>query len=85
MKKLPALLMVMALLAMNFASTAHAACDQPGGCGDFEMAASVDDHGNKGGEKQNAMCDCCATCGHHHNTEREGADTHEDDVGEPFS
>ncbi len=66
MKKLPALLMVMALLAMNFASTAHAACDQPGGCGDFEMAASVDDHGNKGGEKQNAMCDCCATCGHHH-------------------
>lgn len=66
MKKLPALLMVMALLATNFASTAHAACDQPGGCGDFEIMASVDDHGDKDGETQKVMCECCATCGSHH-------------------
>lgn len=66
MKKLPALFMVMALLVMSFASVSHAACDQPGGCGDFEIMASVDDHGNEDGEKQNAMCDCCATCGKHH-------------------
>jgi len=69
MKKLPAFIMVIALLVMNFASMAHAECEHAGGCGDTQIVKSIDDTSNQDGDTQQANCDCCATCsGHHHHS-----------------
>jgi len=67
MKKLPAYIMVIALLAMNIASAAHADCAEGTVCGGIQAVVSIDDAGDHDGEKQKADCDCCARCaGHHH-------------------
>lgn len=66
MKKLPAYIMVIALLVMNIASVAHADCVEGTLCGGIQAVISVDDADDHNGEKQNASCDCCATCGGHH-------------------
>lgn len=66
MKKLPAYIMVIALLVMNIASAAHADCAEGTVCGGIQAVVSIDDAGDHDGEKQNAACDCCATCGGHH-------------------
>ncbi len=72
MKKLPAYIMVIALLAMNIASAAHADCAEGMVCGGIQAVVSIDDAGNDSDdhnkEQRNAACECCATCGgHHHN------------------
>lgn len=66
MKKLPAYIMVIALLVMNIASAAHADCVEGTVCGGIQAVISIDGAGDHDGEKQNASCDCCATCGSHH-------------------
>lgn len=66
MKKLPAYIMVIALLVMNIASAAHADCVEGTVCGGIQAVVSIDDAGDHDSEKQNVACDCCATCGGHH-------------------
>lgn len=66
MKKLPAFIMVIALLVMNIASIAHAECSANGVCDGVQVVKSVNDSGDQDGGQQKAVCDCCATCGHHH-------------------
>ena len=69
MKKLPAYIMVIALLVMNLASVAHADCTDDMNCAAVQSAVSVDDAGDhQQDEQKSAACDCCATCGHHHHT-----------------
>ncbi len=68
MKKLPAYMMVMALMVMNFASIAHADCAEGMICDGVQQTISADQqHDQDGGDKQ-AACDCCATCSHHHHS-----------------
>ncbi len=66
MKKLPAYIMVIALLVMNIATVAHADCAEGILCSGIQAVVSIDDASDHDGEKQNASCDCCATCGGHH-------------------
>ena len=70
MEKIPAYIMVVALLVMNVASAAHADCAEGMACGDIQAVASIDDAGNDSGdqdnERQNAAFDGCAKCGGHH-------------------
>lgn len=70
MKKLPAYIMVIALLVMNFASVAHADCAEGTLCGGIQASVSLTDAGDQDQDKdqQNAACDCCATCGGHHHS-----------------
>jgi len=73
MKKLPAYIMVIALLVMNIASAAHADCAEGTVCGGIQAVVSIDDAGNDSGdqdkEQRNAACDCCATCGGHNHSQ----------------
>jgi hypothetical protein len=68
MKKLPAYIMVIALLVMNFASIAHAECTEGMVCGGVQASASVDhtDDQNQDDSQKQAACDCCASGHHHH-------------------
>ncbi len=68
MKKLPALLMVMTLLLMSIASSAHADCAEAGGCDSIQAVKSIDDSSDHDGDTQKAACDCCATCSHHNHS-----------------
>jgi hypothetical protein len=78
MKKFSTLIMVMALLVMNIASIAHAECSAIGVCDGVQVVKSVDDSGDQGGDTQKTVCDCCATCGHHHHTHASLAHTKTD-------
>ena len=69
MKKLSALIMVVAFLTMNFASAAHADCTEAGSCDSVQIVKSIDDASNQDGDTQQTSCDYCATCsGHHHHS-----------------
>ena len=69
MKNLPAYIMVFALLVMSIANVAHADCMESASCTGVQASQLLDDAGDHDGEKQNAVCDCCATCGHHHHSQ----------------
>lgn len=59
------MILILALLAMNVASTAHADC-AGGLCNDTQVMTSVDSS-HDDDQQQNTDCECCATCsGHHH-------------------
>ena len=66
MKKLPAFMMVMALLVMSFANIAHADCAEGMICDGVEQTLSADQHNDHDGDQKQAACDCCATCSEHH-------------------
>lgn len=69
MKKLPAYIMVIALLVMNIASVAHAECTGGGTlCSGAPITASVDDTDNQDQDngQQESSCECCSTGHHHH-------------------
>ena len=71
MKKLPALILVMALMVMNFATAAHADCAEGLICDGMQQVESMDQHDqhNQNDDGQQTSCDCCATCsGHHHHS-----------------
>lgn len=59
-------MMIVTLLAVNLASTAHAACLTLTDCESTQTVQSVKDTHNQTGDLQQAGCDCCAVCGHHH-------------------
>lgn len=63
MKKFSTFIMIIALLVMNIASIAHAECNTGGVCDGVQVVESIDQDGD---DSQQAVCDCCATCGHNH-------------------
>lgn len=70
MKKLPAYILVVAMLVMSIASAAHAECGEGLVCGTVQTVSAADDVHSESGDHQNdeqqSFCDCCATCGGHH-------------------
>ena len=66
MKKLPAYIMVIALLVMNLTSAAHATCADGTLCDGLQVSVSIDDAGdqNQDNNQQDASWDCCLS-GHH--------------------
>lgn len=66
MTKLPAYILVVAMLVMSIASTAHADCAEGFVCDGLQQTSVMDKHDQDDGS-QKADCDCCARCaGHHH-------------------
>lgn len=66
MKKLPAYILVVAMMVMSIASTAHADCAEGFVCDGLQQTSVMDKHDQDDGS-QKADCDCCARCaGHHH-------------------
>lgn len=64
MKKLPAYIMVVALLVANIASVAHAAC--PDGISiDGSQIVEAMDNGSNDSENKSAGCDDCSCCHSH--------------------
>jgi hypothetical protein len=68
-KKCSAFMMVIALLVMNIASVSHAECPESDGYERVQAVTSAGDSGDMEKGTQSAVCDCCATCGHHHHVQ----------------
>ena len=70
MKKLPAYILVVAMLVMSIASTAHADCAEGLVCDGMQTVSAAGDVHSESSDHQNdeqqSFCDCCATCGGHH-------------------
>lgn len=61
MKRLFALLAIVALFMTNMADVAHAGCSDA--AGDQEISMNADDHHNTDSD---VNCDCCTSCHVHH-------------------
>lgn len=69
MKNLLTFGMVIALMVMNIASTAHADCAEGFTCDGMQQVEVIDQHDHQHDDSQQSNCDCCATCsGHHHHS-----------------
>ncbi|MCH2547828.1 MAG: hypothetical protein MK052_09510 [Alphaproteobacteria bacterium] len=71
MIKLPALIVIIALLALNAISTAHAGMHGGALCDGVQAESLHDCHGHGSGadesDSHKESCDCAA-CGHHHHS-----------------